>query len=54
MYWILFFINTHANLRLMFHFLAFMFNLKEKTTHAYSIAQHNYPFPAKASQIGLL
>lgn len=25
----------------------------ENSTH-YSVVQHNYPFPAKASQIGLL
>lgn len=38
----------------MFNFLVFMFNLKEKTTYTYSVVQHNYPFPDKAGQIGLL
>lgn len=54
MYLVLFLTNIHRNLRLMFHFLVFMFNLKEKAIYTYSVLQHNYPFPDKAGQIGLL
>lgn len=38
----------------MFNFLVFVLNLKEKTTYTYSVTRHNYPFPDKAGQIGLL